>query len=185
MLPRTLDESIWTAAADRILRRAPDTARYLEQAMDATRESLASKVSGEVSIIAGLNSRWVHRWLSARIDFGVPDVAWSLTLIASDTSAGRIARAEPAAGSGPFSEAVSVAALTSLAQEVFDALRGEGLQRHATPQCEIRTCIGPPPCEGGVVSAEKWVLALQSEILVMVRLSERREPARSQMRRPA
>jgi DNA-binding response OmpR family regulator len=186
VLPRTLDQEIWTASARLVIRRAPNTAIYLANALDATRECLASRVSTEVATLSGLNTHWLQRWLSARIDFDGPDAAWSLTLIACDASAGRIAKADPTAGAGPFTEALSVSALTSLALEAFEAIRGEGVRcLDTTPHCEIRTCTGAPPVADGVVSAEKWVLALQFEILVLVRLSERQTVADGQAPRAA
>jgi len=178
VLPRTLDEEIWKVAAPLVIRPAPEPAAHLERAMDAAREYLASRVTGEVATIAGLSTRWLQRWLSIRFDFSTPDGVWSLTCIASDTSGIRIARAEPAAGAGPFTEASAITSLTALALEAFEAIqrdRPAGLP--ATPHCEIQTCTGPPSAEDGVISAEKWVLALQSEILLLIRLSER--PVRS------
>ena len=183
VLPRTLDEALWTASAQAVLRKAPEPEKYLEKALNATREYIASRTTGEVATVSGLSSRWLQRWLSARIDFDGPDVGWSLWLITADTSAARLVRAEPAAGAPAISEANCVSALTALASAAFEPIRRDGtVCQDPVPQCEVQTCAGSPVMEDGVVSSDKWVLALQNEILVLVRISERPKGVHPQAR---
>jgi hypothetical protein len=154
-----------------------DAAKYLETAIEHTVRAIASLGPGEVTRISNLRRENVIDWLSASVDFDADERPWRLTLVTPTTSARELAKRK--AGKDQLPEQPSTDVLRGFARSAVEAVVALDNRGGRTPriQCDITPCVGPPAATGEDVVGQEWVVVLQHEITVLVRLQERRHEA--------